>query len=583
MKKLILTLSLLFLTSTCFATDSLLYRKFPTEVVDDTYGVAWSVDTVHAASKKSLYDKIETLGAGGNNWTAAADTGSVLIGDTAETFTIAGGTNVTTSITGNTLTINSTAAGGNSWTAAGDSGTPFLVGDTAETVTLKGAGGNSTSAGSNVWTVTWSSSGLTWAGNAIGNTVGGFGLDTSAWTGLGKVSSGTWTTITDNSSNWNTAYGWGDHSTVGYWTTSVGKSWTGNDIALTTYTSGNYVASVATTSPLTGGAAGSEGATLTIAIPKADTTTNGYLWSTDWNTFNNKQATISNYVGTVADGTGIDGTASGAGSTYTPTLDLTEISGQTISAGASTNFTWTFDLSGTDVAINWTSGQMTLNAGTKFGIGTTTLDETTGATDSGGYMIGLFDEFAFSAGTDVQTVMDDLDAAIPDYYNFTLLPQGAVLDDNNPPAITIIESTGTGTPRFYVADFDASTDEILYFTFIVPDDMGSGNWLADVLWYANDTGANETCVWEMWVSATTEADADTMAEQAVGTTNSASEDVNTTEANRLIQTTITLANLDSVAAGDVVTIRFNRDANNASDDLTSDARLVGIRLRIPRS
>jgi hypothetical protein len=59
-------------------------------------------------------------------------------------------------------------------------------------------------------------------------------------------------------------------------------------IALTTNTTGNYVASVATTAPLTGGAAGSEGAALTIVIPKATTSVDGYLNMTDWGTFNNK-------------------------------------------------------------------------------------------------------------------------------------------------------------------------------------------------------------------------------------------------------------------------------------------------------
>ena len=43
-------------------------------------------------------------------------------------------------------------------------------------------------------TLNWSSTGLTWAGNAIGNTVGGTGQDSSSWNGLLKVSSGTWST-----------------------------------------------------------------------------------------------------------------------------------------------------------------------------------------------------------------------------------------------------------------------------------------------------------------------------------------------------------------------------------------------------
>lgn len=171
----------------------------------------------------------------------------------------------------------------------------------------------------------------------------------------------------------------------------------------------------------------------------------------------------------------------------------------------------------------------------------------------------------------------------PSYWQLQLLPESAVLDDNSSPAVTTIESSGTGTPRFRVADFDASTDEIIYWTFVVQSDMAAGDWLADVSWYTNDTGAGETAYWESAISCTTEGDADTMAEQANGTTNTANEDANTTEANRLITTTITMSNLDSVAAGDVCTLRFNRDANNASDDLTSDARLVAVRLRIPRA
>lgn len=154
-----------------------------------------------------------------------------------------------------------------------------------------------------------------------------------------------------------------------------------------------------------------------------------------------------------------------------------------------------------------------------------------------------------------------------------LLPESAVLDDTVPPAITVIESTGTGTPRRRVADFDAAADEILYWSF-----TWQGYTTATVYWYTNDLGANETCYWACQISATTEADADTMAEDAADTANSASEDCNATEVNRLILTPITLTNVDSAATGDYVTFVFYRDANNGSDDLSSDARLLGVLL-----
>ena len=56
-----------------------------------------------------------------------------------------------------------------------------------------------------------------------------------------------------------------------------GTNYSPEAIDLGTDTGGNYVASLATTSPITGGAAGSEGATLTIAIPAAQAGVNGYM------------------------------------------------------------------------------------------------------------------------------------------------------------------------------------------------------------------------------------------------------------------------------------------------------------------
>lgn len=178
--------------------------------------------------------------------------------------------------------------------------------------------------------------------------------------------------------------------------------------------------------------------------------------------------------------------------------------------------------------------------------------------------------------------------SIVSYWQFKLSPQGSVLDDGAPPSMTIIESSGTGTPRFYVLDFDPATDQIVYWTFVVPTDMAAGDWLVDVNWYTNDTGASEDAIWYAAISATSEGDADTMAEQAIGTLFTAAEDCNATEANRLIQTTITLTSMDSVAAGDIVTVVFGRDADDSignadNDGLSSNARFVSANLRIPRA
>ena len=86
---------------------------------------------------------------------------------------------------------------------------------------------------------------------------------------LRGASSGTYSILTDNSTNWNTAYGWGDHSTQGYVTTSG-------------------VTSVTGTAPVVS----SGGTTPAISMAAATTSVDGYLSSTNWNTFNNKLSSV---------------------------------------------------------------------------------------------------------------------------------------------------------------------------------------------------------------------------------------------------------------------------------------------------
>ena len=178
------------------------------------------------------------------------------------------------------------------------------------------------------------------------------------------------------------------------------------------------------------------------------------------------------------------------------------------------------------------------------------------------------------------------------YREYILYPSSAILDDNNPPAITIIESTGTGTPRFRVADFDATSDEIIYFPLILPSDYkASSSLIVEIYWFADDTGADEDAIWAIQVSATTPADADSVIEQACDSdVATESGDVDTNEANRLLKTIITLTYatyMDAATAGDSIELRFFRDADDSvgdadNDSLTSDARLHRIVVKIPR-
>lgn len=83
------------------------------------------------------------------------------------------------------------------------------------------------------------------------------------------------------------------------------------------------VTSVATTAPITGGTITTSG---TIGITQATTSTDGYLSSTDWNTFNNKQNAITLTT------TGSGGSATLVGST----LNIPQYAGQ----GSGTSFSF---------------------------------------------------------------------------------------------------------------------------------------------------------------------------------------------------------------------------------------------------
>ncbi|MGE3278918.1 MAG: hypothetical protein AB7J40_03950, partial [Candidatus Altimarinota bacterium] len=75
----------------------------------------------------------------------------------------------------------------------------------------------------------------------------------------------------------------------------------------------------------------------------------------------------------------------------------------------------TWDISSAGAASGLTtidaSGDITTSGG-DFCVGTTCLSETTSPTDSGAFLIGTFDEFDNSNGTNVQDVLDDIDALI---------------------------------------------------------------------------------------------------------------------------------------------------------------------------
>lgn len=127
-------------------------------------------------------------------------------------------------------------------------------------------------------------------------------------TGIITSNGSTISSITDNSSNWNTAYGWGNHALVGYVT---GTPWTGM----------GYLTGITCDSPLSG--AGTSASHLT--IPKATNSVSGYLDKDDWTTFNNK---LSSYAETDPIVKAINGIVKSNGSTISACSNLSDIAYQ---------------------------------------------------------------------------------------------------------------------------------------------------------------------------------------------------------------------------------------------------------------
>lgn len=145
---------------------------------------------------------------------------------------------------------------------------------------------------------------------------------------------------------------------------------------------------------------------------------------------------------------------------------------------------------------------------------------------------------------------------------------------NAAPAIVGFQGTEANPKKhFLCAAFDPATDEHITWSFRMPSDYASGGAVIGQ-YQTNDTGASESAVWGARLGAVTPADADTFVEHAAAAASTVISDINTTEARRVVEFSITLANLDSVVAGDRVHLIFYRDADNASDDLTSDAELI---------
>ena len=139
-----------------------------------------------------------------------------------------------------------------------------------------------------------------------------------------------------------------------------------------------------------------------------------------------------------------------------------------------------------------------------------------------------------------------------------------------------VKTNGTNFPLAALA-FDAAGDEAAFWMFKAVS-YGSGNVTCDIYWYA-DTASSGDVIFDAQLAAITpNTDSQDVETKSFATANSVTDSHLGTTGQRLHQATITISNLDSIAANDIVWLRLNRDANNGSDTMAGDCLVVLVTL-----
>jgi hypothetical protein len=142
---------------------------------------------------------------------------------------------------------------------------------------------------------------------------------------------------------------------------------------------------------------------------------------------------------------------------------------------------------------------------------------------------------------------------------------------------TKVEFT-TNDQDLYFLDFDQSTDEFAQWTVVMPDSYTGGTITAAFIWTANSTSTNSV-VWGLQGRAYADGDA---IDATWGTAQTVT-DANGASAYtvRISSATAAITLAGSPAGGQLVQLRAYRDADNGSDTLAADARLIAVKIEYP--
>lgn len=133
---------------------------------------------------------------------------------------------------------------------------------------------------------------------------------------------------------------------------------------------------------------------------------------------------------------------------------------------------------------------------------------------------------------------------------------------------------GTNFPIPSIA-FDADGDKEAYLDFRAVN-YGFGNLTVDIDWYADTASSGDIVLGAAIGAITPNTDSQDIEADALATENTVTDSHLGTTNKRLHRATITVSNLDSLAADDDVVMRIRRIGSSGSDTMAGDALVTKV-------
>jgi hypothetical protein len=184
-------------------------------------------------------------------------------------------------------------------------------------------------------------------------------------------------------------------------------------------------------------------------------------------------------------------------------------------------------------------------------------------------------EFAVNeAGTSKKATATQIGAFIGAAKQTIYIPASAMI-----PAITSgpasAQLAAAGGQNYSVLDFDATADEFAHFQVAFPKSWNLGTVTFQVFWSSTATDTDGVA-WALEGAATSDNEAIT---GSWGTAVVVTDDAQSAAAELYVTAesgAVTIGG--SPADDDLIFFRLSRDVSDANDDMTEDARLIGIKL-----